>query len=121
MDYAVIATSGSQYVVSVGDVLELPTLNLKDGEEISFDQVLLQKIGDEVKIGTPLLSGVLVKGKMVKNYQGEKIDIIKFKAKSRYRRKMGFRAQLASVEIQSIGGASKAEEKVSKTAKKSKS
>jgi len=104
MDYSVIKTSGSQYLVSVGDVLELPKLGIDEGKEVVFDEVLLSKVGDKVTVGEPLVTGAKVLGTVLKNFQGEKLDIFKFKAKSRYRRKMGFRAQLTSVQIVSLDG-----------------
>lgn len=114
MDYFVIKTSGSQYLVKPGDVLELPNLNIKDGEAITFKEVLLSKVGDKLEIGTPLVAGATVKATVLKNFQGEKVHVMKFKAKSRYRRTTGFRAQLTTVKI--AGGEEKAKEGVKKAA-----
>lgn len=107
MDYAIIKTSGSQYLVTEGQRLDLPNLNVAEGKDIEFE-VLLSKVGDKLEIGMPLVSGAKVMGKVVRNFKDEKVDVIKFKAKSRYRRKMGFRAQLTAVEIMSLTGEKKA-------------
>lgn len=81
--------------------MELPNLNVLEGETITFKDVLLQKVADKLDIGTPTVAGASLKAVVLKNFKGEKIDVIKFKAKSRYRRKTGFRAMLTSVQISS--------------------
>ena len=102
MKYAVIQTAGTQYVVSEGDQIEVNKLGVADGEKIVFDQVLVVRSDAGLEIGSPFVSGVKVVGKIVKNFKGEKLDIFKFKAKSRYRRKMGYRASLTLVAIDKI-------------------
>jgi len=67
-----------------------------------IDEVLLTVDEKKVKVGTPNVSGAFVEYQIVNNYQGEKIDVFKFKSKSRYRRSMGFRAQLTDIKITKI-------------------
>lgn len=100
MDYNVIKASGSQYCVTKGSTLVIPKLDVDEGKEVKLE-VLFSHKQDEIKVGAPILSGFAI-GKVVKHYLGEKIDVIKFKAKSRYRRKMGFRPQLTQLEILSL-------------------
>ena len=99
-DFAVIETGGKQYVVSAGDVLdvELLTGDLKEGDEVEFDQVLMA--GD--KVGTPTVSGAKVKAKYLGEKKGKKISILRFKAKSNRSRKQGHRQKYARVEILSV-------------------
>lgn len=115
MDFAVIKTAGKQYLVAVGDQIEVASDLGKAGDKITFPEVLLQSIGDKVQVGTPLISGAAVSGEVVFSGKGKKIDVMKFKAKSRYRRKMGFRANLTKVKILALGG--KPAEKVEKEKK----
>lgn len=102
MKYAVIAISGSQYQVQENQILSIDNLGLKDGEKGSTDQVLLFVNDDQIQIGTPLVKNALVEYQVSKNYQGKKLRIFKYKAKSRYRKTMGFRPQLTDVKITQV-------------------
>jgi len=52
--FAVIETGGKQYIVSVGDVLEVEMLgDFSEGDAIEFDTVLMTDDGSAAKIGTP--------------------------------------------------------------------
>ncbi len=102
MDYAVIKTGGKQYRVSTGDILEIDKLPQLKESVVTFEDVLLWVAGDQVKIGKPVLSDVSVKAKILEQKKGEKIRVSKFKAKSRYRRTIGFRPLLTKVVIEDI-------------------
>lgn len=102
MQYAVIRSGGKQYKVSVGDTLSVDKISDDPGKSVVFDEVLLFVDGDKVKVGNPNLKGAKVSAKFVENKKGDKIRVMKFKAKSRYRRTIGFRAQLSVVQIEKI-------------------
>lgn len=102
MKYAVIAISGTQYKVSENETITIDHIEAKEGDVLSTDQVLLIADDKDVKIGQPTISNATVQYQVVKNYQGKKIDVTTFKAKSRYRRHIGFRAQLTDVKILKI-------------------
>lgn len=102
MNYAVIKTGGKQYRVSAGDIIEVDKLPVEKDSPVIFNQVLLLFCDDEVKIGTPTVSGATVKAKVLEQKKGKKIRVAKFKAKSRYRRVMGFRPQLTKIKIEKI-------------------
>lgn len=108
MEYAVIKTGGKQYRVSSGDVLEIDKLPQDADSNITFEDVLLLVSDSSVKIGKPMLSSVKVKAKLLEQKKGKKIDVYKFKAKARYRRKIGFRALLSKVLIEKIESGEKA-------------
>lgn len=114
MNYAVIKSGGKQYKVTVGDILEIDRLSKKDGD-VSFEEVLLLSSEGNVRIGKPFLPGVSVHGKIIETKRGEKIRVAKFKAKARYRRVTGFRAELSVVKIDKIETGKK--EKASKILK----
>ncbi len=99
--YVVIKAGGSQHLVSEGDILELPKLNSAE-EEIIFSDVLLFKSEGNLMVGNPNVTGVSVQAKILKSGKGKKIDVVKFKAKSRYRRKMGFRPHFSQIQIVKI-------------------
>lgn len=111
MKYAVIAIAGSQYQVEEGQTITIDKLN----PEITItDKVLLYVNEKDVKIGNPTVENTSVEFKILKNYQGDKIKIFKYKSKSRYRRHYGFRPQLVDIQITKINNS---KEKDVKTAK----
>lgn len=99
--FAVIATGGKQYRVQEGDVIFVEKMNVSVDEEIAFD-VLLAGEGDQVKIGTPLVEGAKVEGKVLSQGKGPKITVFKFKAKKNYRKTTGHRQPYTKVSITKI-------------------
>ena len=100
--YAIIATGGKQYRVSEGDVIYIEKIYAQVDSTVSFDVLLVGNDGD-VKIGTPVVEGVKVEGKVVGQIRGEKIIVFKYKSKKNYRRKQGHRQPYTKVEITKIG------------------
>ena len=100
--YAIIATGGKQYRVSEGDVIYIEKIDAQVDSTVSFDVLLMGNDGD-VKIGTPVVEGVKVEGKVVGQIRGEKIVVYKYKTKKNYRRKQGHRQPYTKVEITKIG------------------
>ncbi|MEM8984948.1 MAG: 50S ribosomal protein L21, partial [Pseudomonadota bacterium] len=78
--YAVFKSGGKQYKAEKGDRLRLEKLNVDDGAEVEFDQVLLiGEAGGSITVGTPLVAGGKVVAKVVAQGKGKKVDIIKFR------------------------------------------
>ena len=100
--YAIIATGGKQYRVSEGDVIYIEKIDAQVDSTVSFDVLLVGNDGD-VKIGTPVVEGVKVEGKVVGQIRGENIVVYKYKSKKNYRRKQGHRQPYTKVEITKIG------------------
>ena len=100
--YAIIATGGKQYRVSEGDVLYIEKIDAEVDSTVSFDVLLVGNDGD-VKVGTPVVEGVKVEGKVVGQVRGDKIIVFKYKSKKNYRRKQGHRQPYTKVEITKIG------------------
>ena len=69
---------------------------------VSFDVLLVGNDGD-VRIGTPIVEGAKVEGKVVGQVRGEKLVVFKYKSKKNYRRKQGHRQPYTKVEITKIG------------------
>lgn len=109
--FAIVETSGTQYKVSKGQVLEVDRIDQKEGAIVTFDKVLLLHDKD-TKIGTPIVPGASVSAKIVSHQRGEKIVVFKMKAKKRYRRTRGHRSDLTTIEITDIKiGSAKSAEK----------
>lgn len=99
--YAIIKTGGKQYVVEEGKVISIEKLDVEEGAEVTFDEVLLVS-GDNVKIGQPNVAGAKVTGKVLEQGKERKIRIFKYKAKSNYRRRQGHRQPFTKVKIEKI-------------------
>lgn len=102
MNYVVVQTGGKQYKVQTGETLDVDRLAHDKGSKFTFDKVLLQVNEGTVSIGKPFLSGANVEAEVIDHVRGDKIRVSKFKAKSRYRRVIGFRADLTRIKIGKI-------------------
>ena len=106
MNIAIIKTGGKQYIVTEGQKLKIEKVNQNEGDEFEFDEVLLFANGStnspQVKIGQPLVDGVKVKAKVLKEGRGEKKMVFRYKNKTRYKKKKGHRQPFTEVEILSI-------------------
>jgi len=101
MKLAVIETGGKQYKVSPGDMLKIEKLpgDHKKGDKISFDKVLLLDDGKKTEFGTPYIKGATVEAEFEEAGRSKKVTVIKFKRKTRYKRKYGHRQPYSKVKI----------------------
>ena len=100
--YAVIKTGGKQYRVQQGDVIFVEKLNAQADEAVTFDEVLLVGDADQTKVGTPVVEGAKVEGKVLAQVKSRKIVVYKYKAKKNERKKQGHRQPYTKVEITAI-------------------
>jgi len=102
MSLAVIKTGGKQYLVKAGDKIKIEKLQGKEGDSVKFDTLLItDEKGQELEIGKPVLKSK-VEGKILKQEIDKKITVVKYKAKTRYRRKVGHRQPHTTVQIEKI-------------------
>ena len=99
---AVIKTGGKQYLVSPGDKIKIEKLNKKEGQEVTFNDVLLLEKRNKVEIGIPKVKRAKVVGKVLKQGKGKKVIIFKYKPKKRYKVKKGHRQPFTEIEILKI-------------------
>lgn len=99
---AVIKTGGKQYLVSPGQKIKIEKLNKEVEEEVVFSDVLLLEKGKSIKIGTPLVNGAKVIGKVLKHGKAKKVIVFKYKPKTRYKKKKSHRQPFTEVEILKI-------------------
>jgi large subunit ribosomal protein L21 len=102
--YAIIETGGKQYRVSVGDSVAVERLPSESGADVTIDRVLLLGGNGATRVGTPTVPGATVTARVDDQYRGEKIVVFKYKAKKRYRRRMGHRQSLTRLTITGIAG-----------------
>ena len=106
--YAVFRTGGKQYRASKGDVLRLEKLDAEEGASVQFDEVLLVGEGKDIKVGSPLLSGTSVSGKVLRQGKSRKVSVVKFRRRQNYLRQHTHRQFFTEVEITDISGSGKA-------------
>lgn len=99
---AIIKTGGKQYKVQPKDKIKIEKINAKEGEEITFDQVLLTGDDKAIKIGEPVIAGAKVVAKVLKQGRAPKITGVKYKNKTRHRRYFGHQQPITLVEIKSV-------------------
>ena len=104
--YAVVETGGKQYKVSVGQTVDVERLEGEVGGQIVLDRVLLvsgdTEAGTEAKVGTPMLEGARVLGRIMAQTKDKKIIVFKKKRRKGYRRTQGHRQPVTRLKIEEI-------------------
>ncbi len=99
---AVVKVGGKQYIVSEKETL-LVDLLPEGTKELTLDAMLVID-GDKATVGTPLVKGVAVKAKVVEDLvKGDKLRIIRYKAKKRVHKETGHRQKYSRIQVASIG------------------
>ena len=99
---AVIKTGGKQYKVQQGQALKIEKLDLEVGANVKFETLLVAEAdGSTVELGKPSL-GEQVEAKIVEQGRADKVSVIKYKNKTRYKRNVGHRQPFTKVEISKI-------------------
>lgn len=97
---AIIRQGGKQYVVGPDTVFHVSNLNSEE-KQIKLE-VLAIIDGQKSVFGTPVIADAEVIAEVVENSQGPKLYIYKYKNKTKYRRKTGYRDQITTLKIKSI-------------------
>jgi large subunit ribosomal protein L21 len=100
--YAIVETGGKQFRVSEGDVIRTDLIETEVGSSVTFDRIVLAADGDDVTIGTPVVSGASVVGTVLRQAKDKKILVFKYKSKKRIRKLNGHRQRFAEVRIDKI-------------------
>ena len=101
MTKAVVKVGGKQYIVTEKETL-LVDLLPEGTKELTLDALLVVD-GDKTTVGTPVVKGVTVKAKVVEELvKGDKIRVIRYKAKKRVHKENGHRQKYSKIEISSI-------------------
>jgi large subunit ribosomal protein L21 len=103
MRFAIIESGGKQYRAVEGQSIEVDRLPVEAGKQFSLERVLLMADGDEVMVGTPIVSGIEVKVTVADHVKGPKIDRFKYRPKKRIRVRGGHRQQYTLLMVDFIG------------------
>jgi large subunit ribosomal protein L21 len=98
--YAVIRAGGKQHKVTTGDVIEVELV--KDSETIEFTPLLIIDDKGKLRFGKTDLAKARVTARILGETKGKKIEVMKFRNKSGYRRHTGHRQRYTSIEISDI-------------------
>lgn len=101
--YAIVDIGGTQYKVVQNQFIYAPKMEGDVGSSITFDRVLLVQDGKKVEVGTPLVKGFTVTGKILDHLKGDKVIVFKKKRRKGYAVKNGHRQQYTKVQIEKIG------------------
>lgn len=100
--YAIIKTGGKQYKVSEGDLVRVEKLNAEIGDTVEFDQVLMVKSNDDLKVGSPLVENAKVSATVKDQAKNKKVIVFKYRPKKGSKTKQGHRQPYTLVEINNI-------------------
>jgi large subunit ribosomal protein L21 len=103
MRFAIVESGGKQYRAVEGRTIEVDRLPVDTGKKFDVERVLLMADGDDVLVGTPLISDILVKVTVVDHIKGPKIDRFKYRPKKRIRVRGGHRQQFTRLLVDFIG------------------
>lgn len=102
MMYAIIRSGGKQYRVRTGDAVAVERLDGGEGDEVTFDDVLLVSDNGTVTVGSPTIPGASVIGLLEEQFRTKKVLGLKYKNKTRSRTLRGHRQQQTRVRITAI-------------------
>lgn len=101
--YAVIIAGGKQHLVTEGQTLSVEKIELNVGDSLTFEPLLVSSDdGATVSVGTPTVANAVVTAIIAEHGRAEKISVIKYKPKTRYRRNVGHRQPWTKITIQTI-------------------
>lgn len=102
MAYAIFKAAGQQFRAEVGRTMHVPLLDVEEGSDITFDEVLLTSDGDKISAGRPTVKGASVVAEVVRHGKDKKVIVFKFKKRKNYRRKTGHRQQFTEIKIKDL-------------------
>ena len=100
--YAIVETGGKQYRVTPGETIDVDNLNVIEGQTVDLDKVLLINDNGKTTVGKPVIEGARVTATSLGPIRGDKVIVYKFKAKVRYRRKVGHHQMYTRLTINDI-------------------
>jgi large subunit ribosomal protein L21 len=101
--FAIVEIAGFQEKVQEGDTLDVPLHDVKAGEKIKLENVLLvSKDGGDLMVGAPFVKGASIELKVVEHGRGDKIHVYRMRRRKRFRKARGHRQDYTTVEVLKI-------------------
>jgi large subunit ribosomal protein L21 len=99
---AVVSIAGQQFKVAEGQQIFVHRLDANEGEDLSFNEVLMTINDEKVNVGVPHLSGASVSAQVLEHLKGDKVIVFKKKRRKGYKKKNGHRQMFTKLQINSI-------------------
>jgi len=101
--FAVIKTGGKQYIVHQGESLNVEKLEMDPGAKFDLEAMLIvDENSNDIQVGKPFVVGAKVEASVVEQGRAEKVSVVKYKPKVRYRRNVGHRQPFTKIKIEKI-------------------
>jgi len=100
--FAVVSIAGQQFKVEEGQEIFVHQLGASEGDNVSFDQVLLVANDDSTTLGAPTISGAKVNATVLAHQKGDKVVVFKKKRRKGYKVKNGHRQRFTKIKIDGI-------------------
>ncbi len=100
--YAIVDIAGKQFKVTQDQYVYAPKMQGEEGASVEFDNVLLVDNDGKVEVGTPVLKGAKVSGKILEHVKDEKVIVFKKKRRKGYKVRNGHRQDFTKVLIEKI-------------------
>lgn len=100
MQEAIIQAGGAQLQLKKGQKFKLNKIDGEVGSEVSFDVLAL--VGDQVKIGTPIVAGAKVVAKVLEQGKDKKMTMSIYKRRKGFHKTRGHRQMITKLEVVDI-------------------
>ena len=100
--YAIVKTGGKQYKAEKDAVLIVDKLEGEAGTAVELGEVVLVVDGDSSTVGSPHVKGAIVRGEIVRQAKGPKIEAFNYKAKKNERKRWGHRQPQTHVKVTEV-------------------
>ena len=100
--YAIVDIAGQQFKVEKDQQIFVHRLNGKEGDKVSFDQVLLIDNDGKIAVGAPAIKDAAVTAKILEHLRGDKVVVFKKKRRKGYQKRNGHRQDFTKVQIEAI-------------------
>ncbi|MDD3804223.1 MAG: 50S ribosomal protein L21 [bacterium] len=101
--FAVVEINGVQHKVTENEILQIDKTDEKEPKtKMEFDKVLFINDDKESIIGKPYIKGAKVLCEYQEDSQGKKIEVMKFRRRSNFKKIKGHRQDYSMIKIEKI-------------------
>ena len=100
--YVIVEIAGQQFKAEKGRKLYVHRLPGEENSSVSFDKVLLTDNDGQVEVGAPVVTGAVVKCKILKHLKDDKVLVFKKKRRTGYQKCNGHRQYLTQILVEEI-------------------
>jgi large subunit ribosomal protein L21 len=101
-NYAIAEIAGRQFRIEEGIQVKVPRLQVKAGESVKIDKLLLVNKEGKVTLGAPYIDGAEASAKVVEHIRTKKVRVFKKKRRKGYKKNNTGRQHLTTIEVESF-------------------